>query len=84
MSAVISAEEPVRGVSGVEALLARHSEHRAEIDARQDTMGQLIKAGRKLIQLGHYSSAEVGVWVWVWVTTLVQRWVYGCGYGSLL
>ena len=71
MSAVISAEEPVRGVSGVEALLARHSEHKAEIDARQDTMGQLIKAGRKLIQQGHYSSAEVCVCVCVHVCVCV-------------
>ena len=59
MTALISADEPARSVSGAEALLTKHSEHRAEIDAREESVTQVTKVGRKLVQQGHYASAEV-------------------------
>ena len=59
MEETICSEEPARSVSGAEALISKHNEHKAEIDARQDSMTQVSKAGRKLIQQTHYASAEV-------------------------
>ena len=52
-------EEPARSVSGAEALISKHSEHKHEIDAREDSVVQVTKVGRKLIQQSHYASAEV-------------------------
>ena len=60
-SAVISTVEPARSVSGAEALLAKHSEYKAEIDAREESVAAVTKAGKKLIQQGHYANAEVCV-----------------------
>ena len=59
MEETICSEEPARSVSGAEALISKHNEHKAEIDARQDSMSQVSKAGRKLIQQTHYASTEV-------------------------
>ena len=58
-SAVISTVEPARSVSGAEALLAKHSEYKAEIDAREESVTMVTKAGKKLIQQGHYANTEV-------------------------
>ena len=59
MGALISTEEPARSVSGVEALLAKHNEQKAEIEAREDSVAQVTKVGRRQIQQGHYASSEV-------------------------
>ena len=59
MGALISTEEPARSVSGVEALLAKHNEQKAEIEAREDSVAQVTKVGRRQIQQGHYASTEV-------------------------
>ena len=59
MEEMMCSEEPARSVSGAEALISKHSEHKAEIDARDDSVVQVSKAGRKLIQQSHYASAEV-------------------------
>ena len=59
MEETICSEEPARSVSGAEALISKHNEYKAEIDARQDSMMQISKAGRKLIQQTHYASTEV-------------------------
>ena len=59
MKETISSEEPARSVSGAEALISKHNEHKAEIDAREDSVTQVAKAGRKLIQQSHYASEEV-------------------------
>jgi spectrin beta len=59
MGSHISTEEPADSVSGAEALLAKHNEHKAEVDARQESMSQINKNGKKLIQQGHYASTEV-------------------------
>lgn len=58
-STVISTVEPARSVSGAEALLAKHSEYKAEIDAREESVTMVTKAGKKLIQQGHYANTEV-------------------------
>lgn len=58
-SAIISTVEPARSVSGAEALLAKHSEYKAEIDAREESVTMVTKAGKKLIQQGHYANTEV-------------------------
>ena len=59
MGGVLCAVEAGRSVSGVEELLAKHNERRAEIDAREESVAMVTKAGRKLTQQGHYASAEV-------------------------
>lgn len=61
MGALISTEEPARSVSGAEALLAKHNEHKAEVEAREDSVAQVTKVGKRQIQQGHYASAEVRV-----------------------
>lgn len=58
-SAIISTVEPARSVSGAEALLAKHNEYKAEIDAREESVTMVTKGGKKLIQQGHYASSEV-------------------------
>lgn len=58
-SAVISTVEPARSVSGAEALLAKHNEYKAEIDAREESVAMVTKGGKKLIQQGHYANSEV-------------------------
>ena len=66
MGAVISTEEPVRSVSGAEGLLARHSEYKAEIDAREESVMSISKVGRRLSQQGHFASTEVKGWSYCW------------------
>ena len=59
MGVIISTEEPAQSVSGAEALLVKHNEHKAEMDAREESMAQITKNGKKLIQQSHYASSEV-------------------------
>lgn len=59
MGALLLADEPARSASGAEALLTKHNEHKAEIDAREDSVAQVTKVGRRLTQQGHYASSEV-------------------------
>ena len=59
MASLISTEEPAHSVQGAESLLGKHGEYRAEIDAREESMNVINKTGKKLVQQGHYASAEV-------------------------
>merc|ERR1719400_2800556 len=59
MKAVISADELAKDVSGAEALLERHQEHKSEIDAREDSFRATAEAGKMLLESGHYASEEV-------------------------
>ena len=59
MEETMCSEEPARSVSGAEALISKHNQHKAEIDTREDSVTQVAKAGRKLIQQSHYASTEV-------------------------
>ena len=59
MEETICSEEPARSVSGAEALISKHNQHKAEIDTREQSVAQVSKAGRKLIQQSHYATTEV-------------------------
>ena len=56
MKETLWSEEPARSLSGAEPLILKYDEHKAEIEARDDSVVEVTKAGRKLI---HYASAEV-------------------------
>ena len=59
MVAVLQADELPQDVAGAEALLTSHSEHKAEIDARQDSFTSFKKNAEALIAARHYASQEV-------------------------
>ena len=61
MVAVLQADELPQDVAGAEALLTSHSEHKAEIDARQDSFTSFKKKAEALITARHYASQEVVV-----------------------
>merc|ERR1719394_1463771 len=46
MKTVIAADELAKDVSGAEALLERHQEHKSEIDAREDSFRATAEAGK--------------------------------------
>lgn len=59
MVAVLQTDELPRDVSGAEALLLSHLEHKAEIDARQTNFTAFEKQGQALVEAEHYASKEV-------------------------
>ena len=59
MVAVLQADELPQDVAGAEALLASHSEHKAEIDARQDSFTSFKRKAEAVIAAGLYASREV-------------------------
>ncbi|XP_056289085.1 spectrin alpha chain, non-erythrocytic 1 [Pseudoliparis swirei] len=56
---LVSSEELAKDVTGAEALLERHQEHRTEIDARAGTFQAFEQFGQQLLLRGHYASPEV-------------------------
>ncbi|KAK6641322.1 hypothetical protein RUM44_013031 [Polyplax serrata] len=60
MIAKITAPDLAQDVPGAEALIARHSEHHAEIAARSDEIAKFHADGDKLVSQGHFLSEEVG------------------------
>jgi len=56
---VIQADDLAKNVSGAEALLERHAEHKSEIDAREDSFRSMAEEGQMLLESGHYASDEV-------------------------
>lgn len=77
MEETICSEEPARSVSGAEALISKHNEHKAEIDARHSSVTQVSKAGRKMIQQNHYASAEVCIFFLpISLLELLLRFIY--------
>uniref|UniRef100_A0A0K8TCJ0 Spectrin alpha chain n=1 Tax=Lygus hesperus TaxID=30085 RepID=A0A0K8TCJ0_LYGHE len=56
---LVSSEELASDVTGAEALLERHQEHRTEIDARSGTFQAFEMFGQQLLQSGHYASVEI-------------------------
>ncbi|KAI8480573.1 Spectrin beta chain, non-erythrocytic 5 [Branchiostoma belcheri] len=58
MKAIISRPEEAKDVSGVEAIIARHVEHRAEIDGQLDNFEKFVQAGQALIDKGHFLAGE--------------------------
>ena len=59
MSAILLADELPQDVSGAEAMLANHIEHKGEIDARQASFNAFKRTGEGLIANKHYASSEV-------------------------
>merc|ERR1719273_1281929 len=59
MKGLIESDELATDVTGAEALLERHQEHRTEIDARAATFQAFELFGQQLLQNNHYSSIEV-------------------------
>lgn len=59
MMGLVSSDELANDVTGAEALLERHQEHRTEIDARTGTFQAFDQFGQQLLQSGHYASVEI-------------------------
>ncbi|XP_041973839.1 spectrin alpha chain isoform X3 [Aricia agestis] len=59
MMALVSSEELANDVTGAEALLERHTDHRTEMDARAGTFQALELFGQQLLQGGHYASDDI-------------------------
>mgnify|MGYP002715715752 FL=1 len=60
MIAKITAPDLAQDVTGAESLIARHTEHYAEIAARSDEITKFHVDGDKLVNQGHFLSEEVG------------------------
>ncbi|EZA49654.1 hypothetical protein DMN91_005852 [Ooceraea biroi] len=59
MMGLVASEELASDVTGAEALLERHQEHRMEIDARASTFQTFEMFGQQLLQSSHYASVEI-------------------------
>ncbi|XP_003743041.1 spectrin alpha chain [Galendromus occidentalis] len=59
MYSLVSSDELANDVTGAEALLERHLEHRTEIDARQGTFQAFEQFGQQLLRNGHYASPQI-------------------------
>merc|ERR1712045_91249 len=59
MKGLIDSDELATDVTGSEALLERHQEHRTEIDARAGTFQAFELFGQQLRQANHFASIEV-------------------------
>ncbi|KAK3088368.1 hypothetical protein FSP39_018301 [Pinctada imbricata] len=59
MMSLVSSDELAKDVTGAEALLERHQEHRTEIDARSGTFQAFEVFGQQLLQNEHYASEDV-------------------------
>lgn len=59
MLAKVTAPDLAQDVSGAETLIARHNEHRTEIETRKDVFIKFYQIGGKLIEDGHFLSNEV-------------------------
>ncbi|ODM90488.1 Spectrin alpha chain [Orchesella cincta] len=60
MMSLVSSDELATDVTGAEALLERHQEHRTEMDARTGTFQSFELFGKQLLESGHYASVEIG------------------------
>ncbi|XP_031333128.1 spectrin alpha chain isoform X3 [Photinus pyralis] len=59
MLGLVSSDELANDVTGAEALIERHQEHRTEIDARAGTFHTLEQFGQQLLSSNHYASPEI-------------------------
>ena len=50
MSAVMSADELAKDVNGAEALIERHSEHKSELESRDDSLTKTLRNGQDLAE----------------------------------
>merc|ERR1719342_1756046 len=58
MKSLICTDELATDVTGAEALLERHQEHRTEIDARSGTFQAFELFGQQLLQADHFAAPE--------------------------
>jgi len=49
MSTVMTVDESAKDVSGAEALIERHSEHKSELESRDDSLTKTVKNGHELL-----------------------------------
>lgn len=49
MSTVMQVDELAKDVSGAEALIERHSEHKGELESRDDSLTKTVKSGHELL-----------------------------------
>ncbi|XP_063912362.1 spectrin alpha chain isoform X3 [Zophobas morio] len=59
MLGLVTSTELANDVTGSEALIERHQEHRTEIDARAGTFNALKQFGEQLLNSQHYASPEI-------------------------
>ena len=59
MSSVLKDDEQPDDVTSAETFLARHQEHKAEIDTRQKSVNEFYEAADTLVADGHSASADV-------------------------
>ncbi|XP_078000869.1 spectrin beta chain, non-erythrocytic 5-like isoform X3 [Glandiceps talaboti] len=59
MMALITSDELAKDVTGAEALIARHMENKAEIDARTSSIKEFTQTGQSLIDNGHFLADEI-------------------------
>ena len=59
MMALITADELAKDISGAEVLLAKHKEHKKEIDTRQKDFNRFNQTGQNLISQKHFLSEDV-------------------------
>merc|ERR1719445_2621947 len=59
MKSLICTDELANDITGAEALLERHQEHRTEIDARSGTFQAFELFGQQLLQADHFAAGEV-------------------------
>lgn len=52
MSTVMTVDELAKDVSGAEALIERHSEHKGELESRDDSLNKTVKSGSELLEQG--------------------------------
>ena len=57
--ALVTSDELAKDVASAEALLDRHQEHRAEIDARDSTFVSFENFGKELLDKEHYASPDI-------------------------
>lgn len=57
--AKVTAPELARDVPGAEALIGRHAEYRAEIDAHDDAFAAFYQQGQALVRQGHFLAKEI-------------------------
>nr|CDS29622.1 Spectrin alpha actinin [Hymenolepis microstoma] len=59
MYALVNSNDLANDVTGAEALIERHQDHRAEIDARAATFANFDAFGHELLDSKHYASPEI-------------------------
>ncbi|CAG0903884.1 unnamed protein product, partial [Darwinula stevensoni] len=77
MIAKVTAPELGKDVKAAEAIISRHNEYKAEIDARIDAFAKFASKGQKIISQGHFMSDEIQEKISVLEqrkTTLLDTW----------